>query len=256
MKKVISCLVAITLLLALTPLSFAESEWYKSDDGVLEVQVVSFEEKAYPQYTLQLCFRLDGSKVSDAWNCSFNLSSVISQYATNHPEMKNRKISITYEGEIKSFKFISGTNYEIILPVLVGKDKTVDLSIPMDAVTFFPNDFVNTDAMRIAGVLNDIKASFINPESFELLEAVIAEPFFAVHVAGSNKMGGKSTTWFAGKFSSETGEYYAVNTDDVGDDFGKLSLSVNDKIDIVRFQLYDLDKATPISTETIVSYMN
>lgn len=60
MKKVISCLVAITLLLALTPLSFAESEWYKSDDGVLEVQVVSFEEKAYPQYTLQLCFRLDG----------------------------------------------------------------------------------------------------------------------------------------------------------------------------------------------------
>ena len=85
---------------------------------------------------------------------------------------------------------------------------------------------------------------------------MIAEPFFAVHVAGSNKMGGKSTTWFAGKFSSDTGEYYAMNTDDVGDDFGKLSLSVNDKIDIVRFQLYDLDKATPISTETIVSYMN
>ena len=47
-----------------------------------------------------------------------------------------------------------------------------------------------------------------------------------------------------------------MNTDDVGDDFGKLSLSVDDKIDIVRFQLYDLDKATPISTETIVSYMN
>ena len=83
---------------------------------------------------------------------------------------------------------------------------------------------------------------------------MIAEPFFAVHVAGSNKMGGKSTTWFAGKFSSDTGEYYAMNTDFY--QLKKDSADIDDKIDIVRFQLYDLDKATPISTETIVSYMN
>ena len=263
MKRVISCLITITLLLALAPLSLAEGEWFKSDDGVLEARLISFEETSYPKYTIKVQYRIDGANESEIYEYTYNLSSDITQYVTKHPELKNRKIPVSFVGEKIELIKTAETSYVLTIPLMIDDAQTVVLNEAVAVDIIYPNDFVNFDAMRIATLLNDVKASFINPDSFELLEAVIAEPFFAFHVSGENRMGGKTTSVYAGKFFPETGDCFAISMGKGTDNFGNVPASlssINDKMaiieEIIDFYYDGLNKATPISTQTIINYMD
>ena len=61
------------------PTSFITDDgWCVSDDGIIEIKGISFDEDKYPVYSLSVQLRLDGSTLSDIISYSYDFSSIFS----------------------------------------------------------------------------------------------------------------------------------------------------------------------------------
>ena len=151
LSKGISLLVvAFVMLLAFPVQGGAEiNEWYASKDGEIEVRLVSWKAGVYPQYEVQLQFRLDQSKESDIW---IETTEIESDALTD----SGRRVKATSSGTFYSFyRPRDDTTYWVGLQYEIGEEVHEETFF-VDMAMVFPDDFVNMNAYYAGQCLKKI----------------------------------------------------------------------------------------------------
>lgn len=158
------CLLAIALivLLAFPVQGGAETnEWYASGDGEIEVRLVSWKAGVYPQYEVQLQFRLDQSKESDIW---IETTEIKSDALTD----SGRRVKATSSGTFYSFyRLRDDTTYWVGLQYEIGEEVHKE-TFSVDMAMVFPDDFINMNAYYAGQCLKKIEDHLGDYSSYSL----------------------------------------------------------------------------------------
>lgn len=161
LSKGISLLVvAFVMLLAFPVQGGAEiNEWYASKDGEIEVRLVSWKAGVYPQYEVQLQFRLDQSKESDIW---IETTEIKSDALTD----SGRRVKATSSGNFCYFGR-SRDRYLVTLLYEIGEE-VHEITFFVDMAMVFPDDFVNMNAYYAGQCLKKIEDHLGDYSSYTL----------------------------------------------------------------------------------------
>lgn len=194
-----------------------EETWFMSDDGMVEIRLVSFEEDTYPNFKMRWQLRLDGETLSDPWRSPYDLSAAIEKYVSNNPSYQNRKVPISTEDKFHVFRHLRGTMYEATLIVYAGKDNAISLTLNnarIDLARIFPDEFVNYDVIRATSMLKEIKKAFYNPDSMKLRSTTLYisddNPdiqYFCFELSGQVQAGGTNIVTNIARYDDKTGDY-------------------------------------------------
>lgn len=164
-KGIVLLLAALMVLLAFPVQGGAETnEWYASEDGEIEVRLVSWEAGVYPQYEVQLQFRLDQSKESDIWIETIQIES---DALTD----SGRRVKATSSGNFCSFSRLKstmyGTKYRVRLQYEIGEE-VHEKNFSVDMAMVFPDDFINMNAYYAGQCLKKIEGHLGDYSSYML----------------------------------------------------------------------------------------
>lgn len=245
-----------------------DNVWFMSDDGILKIRFVSFEEDNYPSYKLTCQFRLDGETLSNGWRVSYDLSSVVNSYVSINPSYSNRKVPIKVAEQFVMFQHLRGTMYNFLIPYSIGKDDDFSYALPspiVDLALIYPDEFVNYDIVRAAYIIKEIKKLFFNPDSINLRSATLyikdETPniqYFSFEISGQVRAGGINTKEYVVRYDESTGGYIIYDIEDFDivttnyTNTGNLELEI-----IVEYGDFDkLYSSYNLSTSSIIQAVN
>ena len=161
-KGIVLLLAALMVLLAFPVQGGAEiNEWYASKDGEIEVRLVSWKAGVYPQYEVQLQFRLDQSKESDIW---IETTEIKSDALTD----SGRRVKATSSGTFYSFyRLRDDTTYWVELQYEIGEEVHTEI-FSVDMAMVFPDDFINMNAYYAGQCLKKIEDHLGDYSSYSL----------------------------------------------------------------------------------------
>lgn len=212
LSKGISLLVvAFVMLLAFPVQGLADtSEWVSADDGAAEVRFISWEAGTYPEYKLNLQFRLEQSQESDI--LTFNID------IKNESTANNRRVKATCSGKIEAFACVSETTYKVRLPYTMG-EKEKYMSATIDLAQVFPDDFINLDAYYAAECLKGLENMLIDSTDYEFSDFLMFSSektsnmvYFIFTLYAKNRMGGKTSELIYANYNTSDGTVYAFFT--------------------------------------------
>ena len=208
LSKGISLLVvAFVMLLAFPVQGLADtSEWVSADDGAAEVRFISWEAGTYPEYKLNLQFRLDQSQESNIWSFTFNIK--------NESSANNRRVKAACSGKIEAFTCVSETTYKVRLPYTMG-EKEKYMAATIDLALVFPEDFINSDALITATCLKNLLNLLGNPSEYSFSDFSMmrskkddAVYFYTFSFTAPNKSGGKTTVTVDANYNVSDGSAF------------------------------------------------
>lgn len=206
-KGISLLVVAFVMLLAFPVQGLADtSEWVSADDGAAEVRFISWEAGTYPEYKLNLQFRLDQSQESNIWSFTFNIK--------NESSANNRRVKAACSGKIEAFTCVSETTYTVRLPYTMG-EKEKYMSATIDLALVFPDDFINLDAYYAAECLKGLENMLNDPTDYEFSdfrmfssEKYSNTVYFVFTLTAKNKMGGKTSEQIFANYNTSDGTVY------------------------------------------------
>lgn len=195
------------------PIRVSEDGWYMSSDGMVEAQIVSFEEIGYPEYELKIEYRIDGERKSDIFAGRYTLTAFLSEYLSNNPSSKNRKVPIVATGSIDRFVQIRNTLYSLEFTIVLGKDTKKTLNIDVDLSALFPDEFMNYDAINVATCLRaNKKALNVDTCSIRNIKMVDSAKYkdityYTYEITAMNALGGNTTNQMMAVYNTASGRY-------------------------------------------------
>lgn len=196
-----------------------QEKWFASDDGMVEIKVVSLKETTYPSYELTLVLRLDGVE-SKAISYNYDLTNAFNYFINENPSYKNRKIKATTEGVFNSFKYQRGTQYVSILQVKIGGTLDWTFTTPIDLSTTFPDEFVNYDVLNAAACVSKYAEFLLNPSTLKVDEVMVHDSkeekgitYYTFKMSAENKMGGMTSSYTVGRYDTSVGKFDLIDID-------------------------------------------
>ena len=205
------------------PTSFITDDgWCVSDDGIIEIKGISFDEDKYPVYSLSVQLRLDGSTLSDIISYSYDFSSEIAEVVSKNTVLQNRKVKVSLLDNIYSLEHDSGTVYYAYAMTETGSSIKTRIKATIDLATVFPDDFINYEAMNIAKCIKVYKSMLLNPSTMTVSDITVHKrkdkeeykEYYLFNVIAQNRAGGMSSTDIVCCYYTNTGDFELANKDE------------------------------------------
>ena len=270
MRKITVFLLVLLIVCVCCQIGFAEdidnNTWLMSDDGVVEIRLVSFEEDTYPTYQSTYQLRLDGETMSAIHSSSYDLTTWVNSYASNNPEYNSRKVPIKVAEQFSELQHLRGTMYRATISASVGKDDNFSYSLitTIDLARLYPDEFVNYDIIQAASMIKELKEALYNPDSFTLRSAMLYVPdetpeiqLYVFEVSAQVRAGGINTITCIARYDSSTSNYLIYNLTS--------SETIVNHDDIIAFMnmmlecvTYSFSRCTPyeLSIDSIIQAVN
>ena len=196
-------------------------KWVKSSDGVLEASLVSIDTSYYPKIEIKLEYRIDSTtSASGVWQ--YDGSQAISSYIANHPEYKNRKVTLNASiASITAYR--EGIQYSIRIQINISGGSTDYFNAGINLWEEFPNDFIDYDAFHIADGLKMYKQYLYDSSSFRIdSDATMGYSsnnnniiYYKVSIAGKNRLGGYVSNDVGIVYNEKTSKIDVINLKDI-----------------------------------------